>query len=98
MRAQAEIAIETCDMILFFVDGKQGLTDDDKDVATMLRKSSKPIILVVNKVDSMDSYDNVYEFYELGLGDPIAISSVNLMNFGDLLEEVVKEMPQTRLR
>ena len=95
MRAQAEIAIETCDMILFFVDGKQGLTDDDKDVATMLRKSSKPIILVVNKVDSMDSYDNVYEFYELGLGDPIAISSVNLMNFGDLLEEVVKEMPQT---
>lgn len=95
MRAQAEIAIETCDMILFFVDGKQGLTDDDKDVATMLRKSSKPIILVVNKVDSMDSYDNVYEFYELGLGDPIAISSVNLMNFGDLLEEVVKEIPQT---
>lgn len=93
MRAQAEIAIDTCDMILFFVDGRQGLTDDDKDVATMLRKSSKPILLVVNKIDSMDAYDSVYEFYELGLGDPIAISSVNLMNFGDLLEEVVKQLP-----
>ena len=93
MRAQAEIAIETCDLILFFVDGKQGLTDDDKDVATMLRKSTKPIVLVVNKVDSMDTYDSIYEFYELGLGDPIAISSVNLMNFGDLLEAVTDQLP-----
>ena len=93
MRAQAEIAIETCDLILFFVDGKQGLTDDDKDVATMLRKSTKPIVLVVNKVDSMDTYDSIYEFYELGLGDPIAISSVNLMNFGDLLEAVTEQLP-----
>ncbi|HIU46205.1 MAG TPA: ribosome biogenesis GTPase Der [Candidatus Fimadaptatus faecigallinarum] len=95
MRAQAEIAIETCDAILFFVDGRQGLTDDDKDVATMLRKSSKPILVVVNKIDSVDAMDNMYEFYELGLGDPIAISSVNLMNIGDLLEELMKLLPES---
>lgn len=95
MRAQAEIAIETCDAILFFVDGKQGITDDDKEVATLLRKNSKPIKVVVNKVDSINDYDSLYEFYELGLGDPIAISSVNLMNFGDLLEEVVSLLPDS---
>ena len=95
MRAQAEMAIETCDAILFFVDGRQGLTDDDKDVATMLRKSSKPILVVVNKIDSVDAMDNMYEFYELGLGDPIAISSVNLMNIGDLLEELMKLLPES---
>ncbi len=94
MRAQAEMAIETCDAILFFVDGRQGLTDDDKDVATLLRKSAKPILVVVNKIDSVDAMDNMYEFYELGLGDPIAISSVNLMNIGDLLEELMGMLPE----
>ena len=93
MRRQAEIAIETCDVILFFVDGKTGLTADDEDVATMLRKSGKPVMLVVNKIDNVKAMDNVYEFYNLGIGDPIGISSVNLLNFGDLLEELCRSFP-----
>ncbi len=93
MRRQAEIAIETCDVILFFVDGKTGMTADDEDVADMLRKSGKPVMLVVNKIDSVKSMDNIYEFYNLGIGDPIGVSSVNLLNFGDLLEELCKLFP-----
>ncbi len=93
MRYQAEIAIETCDVILFFVDGRQGLTPDDETVADMLRKSKKPILVVVNKIDSMAQSGHAYEFYALGLGDPIAVSSVNMMNFGDLLEELTKLLP-----
>ena len=90
MRRQAEIAIETCDVILFFVDGKTGMTADDQSVAEMLRKTKKPIMLVVNKIDHIKSMDNIYEFYNLGLGDPIGISSINLLNLGDLLEELCK--------
>ncbi|MBR6767750.1 MAG: ribosome biogenesis GTPase Der [Clostridia bacterium] len=93
MRRQAEIAIETCDVIMFFVDGKMGMTADDESVADMLRKSGKPLILVVNKIDNVRSMDNIYEFYNLGIGDPIGISSVNLLNFGDLLEELCKYFP-----
>jgi len=93
MRRQAEIAIETCDVILFFVDGKSGMTADDEDVADMLRKSGKPVMLVVNKIDNIKSMDNIYEFYNLGIGDPIGVSSVNLLNFGDLLEELCKLFP-----
>ena len=93
MRRQAEIAIETCDVILFFVDGKAGLTADDEDVAAMLRKTKKPILLIVNKIDNVKHMDNVYEFYNLGLGDPIGISSVNLLNLGDMLEELCKFFP-----
>jgi GTP-binding protein len=93
MRYQAEIAIETCDAILFFVDGRQGLTPDDETVADMLRKSKKPILVVVNKIDSISQSGHAYEFYALGLGDPIAVSSVNMMNFGDLLEELMKLLP-----
>ena len=93
MRYQAEIAVETCDVILFFVDGKEGLMADDDTVADMLRKSEKPIILVVNKVDAISKVDVIYEFYELGLGDPIPISSVNLLNFGDLLDDICKFFP-----
>ena len=93
MRYQAEIAIETCDAILFFVDGRQGLTPDDETVADMLRKSKKPILVVVNKIDSVAQSGHAYEFYALGLGDPIAVSSVNMMNFGDLLEELMKLLP-----
>ncbi|MBE5860993.1 MAG: ribosome biogenesis GTPase Der [Butyrivibrio sp.] len=91
MRDQAEIAIETADVIIFMVDVKQGLTDADSQVADMLRKSRKPIVLCVNKVDSFkrDSLD-VYEFYNLGIGDPISISAANKQGIGDLLEEVVK--------
>lgn len=90
MRRQAEIAVETCDVILFFVDGRQGMTGDDETVADMLRKSGKPVMVVVNKIDNVRMMDQVYEFYRLGLGDPIGISSVNLLNLGDLLEEVCK--------
>ena len=93
MRRQAEIAIETCDVILFFVDGRTGMTADDEDVADMLRKSGKPVMLVVNKIDNVKSMDNIYEFYNLGIGDPIGVSSVNLLNFGDLLEELCKLFP-----
>ena len=94
MRRQAEIAIETCDVILFFVDGKQGLTADDETVADLLRRSGKPVILVVNKIDNIRMMDNIYDFYQLGIGDPIGISSVNLLNLGDLLDEVVKFFPE----
>ena len=93
MRRQAEIAIETCDVILFFVDGKAGMTADDEDVADMLRKSGKPVMLVVNKIDNVKRMDDIYEFYNLGIGDPIGVSSVNLLNFGDLLEELCKLFP-----
>ena len=93
MRRQAEIAIETCDVILFFVDGKAGMTADDQSVADMLRKTRKPVMLVVNKIDHVKSMDNIYEFYNLGLGDPIGISSINLLNLGDLLEELCNYFP-----
>ncbi|MBQ9950941.1 MAG: ribosome biogenesis GTPase Der, partial [Clostridia bacterium] len=90
---QAEIAIETCDVILFFVDGKNGMTADDESVADMLRRSGKPVMLIVNKVDNVRMMDNIYEFYNLGIGDPIGISSVNLLNFGDMLEELCSHFP-----
>ncbi len=93
MRRQAEIAIETCDVILFFVDGKTGMTADDEDVADMLRRSGKPVMLVVNKIDNVRQMDNIYEFYNLGMGDPIGVSSVNLLNFGDLLEALCALFP-----
>ena len=94
MRRQAEIAIETCDVILFFVDGKQGLTADDETVADMLRRSGKPVILVVNKIDNIRMMDGIYDFYQLGIGDPIGISSVNLLNLGDLLDLIVAHFPE----
>ena len=93
MRHQAEIAMDMADVILFFVDGKQGLTVDDEDVANMLRRAKAPVLLVVNKLDSPAMLDNRYDFYALGMGDPIAISSVNMMGLGDLLDEVVHHFP-----
>ena len=93
MRRQAEIAIETCDVILFFVDGRQGMTADDETVADMLRRANKPVMLVVNKIDHVNMEAEIYDFYNLGIGDPIGISSVNMMNFGDLLEELCKLFP-----
>ena len=95
MREQAEIAIETADVILFMVDVKQGLVDADSKVADMLRRSHKPVVLVVNKVDSFDKMmADVYEFYNLGIGDPHPISSVNRMGIGDMLDEVVSYFPE----
>ncbi|MBR6667694.1 MAG: ribosome biogenesis GTPase Der [Clostridia bacterium] len=93
MRHQAEIAMDTADVICFFADGRTGLTDDDREVANMLRKTSKPVILAINKVDHISMVDNIYEFYELGIGDPIAISAANMMGLGDLLEAICKELP-----
>ena len=95
MRRQAELAIETADVILFLVDGKEGMTASDSEVATMLRKSKKPIVLAVNKVDSQDLEDSMYEFYNLGLGNPITISASQGLGLGDLLDEVVKDFPKT---
>ena len=90
MRQQAQIAIDTADVIIFLVDVKQGLVDSDAKVADMLRRSHKPVVLVVNKVDSFDKYmADVYEFYNLGIGDPHAVSAVNKLGIGDMLEEVV---------
>ncbi len=90
MREQAQIAIDTADVIIFIVDVKQGLVDSDAKVADMLRRSKKPVVLVVNKVDSYEKYVNdVYEFYNLGIGEPIPISASNLQGLGDMLDEVV---------
>ena len=89
MRRQAEIAIETADVIVFIVDGKQGLTGSDNEVAQMLRQSKKPIVLVVNKIDHLQLEANAYEFYNLGIGNPIAISATQGLGLGDMLDEVV---------
>ena len=95
MRDQAATAIELADVICFFVDARDGLTEDDKEVANLLRKTRKPVLLVVNKVDYLGLNDNLYEFYELGLGDPIGISSVNMLGFGDLLDQIVALFPES---
>ncbi len=95
MREQAGIAIDTADVILFMVDVRQGLTDADGKVADMLRRSAKPVLLVVNKVDSFEKYEaEVYEFYNLGIGEPYAISSANRLGIGELLDEVIKHFPE----
>ena len=94
MREQAQIAIDTADVILFMVDVRQGLVDADSKVADMLRRSHKPVVLVVNKVDSFEKLmADVYEFYNLGIGEPHAISAANQMGIGDLLDEVVALFP-----
>ena len=94
MREQAQIAIDTADVILFMTDVKQGLTDADSKVADMLRRSGKPIILVVNKVDSYaKQMSDVYEFYNLGLDDPYPISAAERQGLGDLLDKVLEYLP-----
>lgn len=91
MREQASIAIDTADVIIFLTDVRQGLVDSDAKVADMLRRSKKPVVLVVNKVDSFDKLmSDVYEFYNLGIGEPIPISSTSKLGLGDMLDEVVK--------
>ena len=94
MRRQAELAIETADVIIFLVDGREGMTSADMDVAELLRRSSKPVVLAVNKVDSAKFEESMYEFYSLGLGDPITISSAQGLGLGDLLDEVVRDFPK----
>lgn len=89
IRAQAQIAVETADVIVFMLDGKTGLTHEDYEVAAYLRKSRKPILLVVNKLDNNEQH-LLYDFYELGLGEPIGISAGQAKGLGDVLDEVVK--------
>lgn len=96
MREQAEIAITSADVIIFMVDVRQGLVDSDSKVANMLRRSGKPVVLVVNKVDSFQKMmTDVYEFYNLGIGDPVPVSSVGKLGIGDMLDEVVKHFPES---
>lgn len=96
MREQAEIAISTADVIMFITDVRQGLVDADGKVADMLRRSGKPIVLVVNKVDSFDKFmPDVYEFYNLGLGDPMPVSAASQLGLGDMLDEVVKHFDES---
>ncbi|MBR0598849.1 ribosome biogenesis GTPase Der [Sinanaerobacter chloroacetimidivorans] len=93
MRIQAEIAMETSDVILFMVDGKDGLTSSDREVASMLMKTGKDVVLLVNKIDSPKLPDDFYDFYELGLGEPIPISAANMLNFGDVLDVIIEKFP-----
>ncbi|HIZ43631.1 MAG TPA: ribosome biogenesis GTPase Der [Firmicutes bacterium] len=91
MREQAQIAIDTADVIIFITDVRQGLVDADAKVADMLRRSGKPVVLVVNKVDSFAKYmTDVYEFYNLGIGDPVPVSAASMLGIGDMLDEVVR--------
>ena len=95
MREQAQIAIDTADVIIFLADVRQGLQDADSKVADMLRRSHKPVILVVNKVDSFQKFmADVYEFYNLGIGDPVPVSASSRLGIGDMLDEVVKHFPE----
>ncbi|MCR4649337.1 MAG: ribosome biogenesis GTPase Der [Lachnospiraceae bacterium] len=95
MREQAQIAIDTADVIIFLVDVKQGLVDSDLNVANMLRKSKKPVVLVVNKVDSFEKFGNdVFEFYNLGIGEPFPVSSVNRLGLGEMLDEVISHFDE----
>lgn len=95
MREQAQIAIDTADVILFMVDVKQGLVDADMKVADMLRRAHKPVLLIVNKVDSFEKFmADTYEFYNLGIGDPIPVSAANRLGIGDMLEKVVEHFPE----
>lgn len=97
MREQAQIAIDTADVIIFLTDVRQGLVDADSKVADMLRRSAKPVVLVVNKVDNVEKFmPDVYEFYNLGIGDPMPISASGKLGIGDMLDEIVKHFPETR--
>ncbi len=97
MRDQAQVAIDTADVILFMVDGKDTYTTADEEIAMMLRKAKKPILMVMNKVDKADIPEHFYDYYNLGLGDPIPISSTNGLNLGDLLDEIVAKFPEDSL-
>lgn len=95
MREQAQIAIDTADVIIFMTDIQLGLSDADSKVADMLRRSRKPVVLAVNKVDSFKKYEaDVYEFYNLGIGDPMPVSADQQLGIGDMLDEVVKLLPE----
>ncbi len=95
MREQAQIAIDTADVIIFMTDVRQGLVDADSKVCDLLRRSNKPVVLVVNKVDDFDKYmPDVYEFYNLGIGEPFPISASSKLGLGDMLDEVIAHFPE----
>lgn len=96
IKRQAEIAIDTADVILFVVDGTEGVTSTDREIANILRKSNKNVILVCNKVDTSGTLDNMYEFYELGMGEPFLVSCEQGLGIGDLLDEVVRYFPESK--
>ncbi len=93
IRMQVEIAIDESDVIIFVVNGKEGITNDDEYIARMLQRSDKPVILAVNKIDNAEMQNNIYEFYNLGIGDPIALSGAHGIGIGDILDEMVKVIP-----
>ena len=93
IQAQVDIAIEEADVIIFLLNGKEGLTSDDLYIGKQLRKSKKPIIVAINKIDDFSKIDNIYEFYNLGLGDPIAVSGIHGIGIGDLLDKATSLMP-----
>lgn len=96
MREQAQVAMDMADVILFMVDGKEGLTHADREVALMLRRTGKKVMLIVNKIDNPRNLPvDFYDFYELGIGEPIAISAANMLNFGDVLDEIVENFPSS---
>lgn len=94
IRQQAELAMEEADVILFVLDARAGLTSDDEIIAGILRRTGKPVVVAVNKVDSENQEMDVYEFYSLGLGDPIGISAVNRLSFGELLDRITEGFPE----
>lgn len=94
IRQQAELAMEEADVILFVLDARAGLTSDDEIIAWILRRTGKPVVVAVNKVDSENQEMDVYEFYSLGLGDPIGISAVNRLSFGELLDRITEGFPE----
>ena len=94
IRKQAEIAVETSDVIVFMVDGRANASNADEEIANMLRRSKKPVLLVANKIDNMVMPDSIYEYYSLGLGEPFPISAINSLNFGDLLDKLVSMFPE----
>lgn len=93
VKKQAELAVEEADVIVFVVDGRTGLTAEDENVANLLRRANKPVVLVVNKIEDFQKKDSLYEFYSLGLGDPLPVSAEHGMNTGDLLDSVIRHFP-----
>jgi len=94
IKSQAKIAMDEADVIIFVVDGRAGVTSSDYDVAKLLKSSKKPVIVAVNKIDGANLENEIFEFYKLGLGDPIGISASNALNLGDLLDKVVESFPE----
>lgn len=96
IKAQAMIAIEEADVIIYVGDGQVGVTSDDEFVAKMLQKSNKPVVLAINKIDNAEMKNNIYDFYNLGLGDPIPVSSAHGIGIGDLLDSVIEKLPEKK--